>query len=325
MSELYRQDFESRHIASKGLRFQSESDEPVVHLVRGRHNAAFYNRAPDYDPNNQYTQILAELPATAGVPGKNVMIAFAETYDSGPAAYEWPGGVALGSRFSTAGGFGLFSAWILRPEFCATTFERQKEMMWDKTAIRGRIALGNGRLDSPRFEFIEDGFGAVAHELGHALGLPHDQRQDDRDIMGNGFRNLRFNFAAKPDPRRGARFSDDNAHILYTSRYLAPAPVLADRIPPTVELRWADSPKTGDGKVKVMIKTADNEGLRAIAFYSAAQDSVVGGRAPAGKAQEFQQELSVRPPEPGGFRLEAFVADAGGNLTRADLKATVAQ
>ena len=230
MSELYRRDFESRHIASKGLRFQSESDEPVVHLVRGRHNAAFYNRAPDYDPNNQYTQILAELPATAGVPGKNVMIAFAETYDSGPAAYEWPGGVALGSRFSTAGGFGLFSAWILRPEFCATTFERQKEMMWDKTAIRGRIALGNGRLDSPRFEFIEDGFGAVAHELGHAS----DCRTTSGKTIGTSWA-MAFATSALTSPRNQTRgvvrgFLTITRSILYTSRYLAPAPVLADRI-----------------------------------------------------------------------------------------------
>ena len=50
--------------------------------------------------------------------------------------------------------------------------------------------------NSPRYEFVEDAFGAVLHELGHSLGLPHDYR-NRRDIMGSGFRELRWNL----DPR----------------------------------------------------------------------------------------------------------------------------
>jgi hypothetical protein len=285
---------------------------------------AFTTVPPIYDAQNQYSQILSEMPATIGLAGKNVMIVFAETYDPGSAEYEWPGGVALGARFSTAGGFALFSAWILRPEFCTTTIELQKKMMWDTTPISGRVALGNGKPDSARFEFIEDGFGAVAHELGHALGLPHDRRHDDRDIMGNGFRNLRSNFAAEPEPLRSARFSDDNARILYTSRYLAPDPVLTDQTSPTVDLQWTAPLKAGDKTVRVSVKATDNEGLRAITFFSFTEDSVVGGRALTAKAQEFEQKLSVRPLKPGEFRLEALVADAGGNLRRAELEATIA-
>jgi hypothetical protein len=323
VAEVYRQDFKSRRIKSPGLQFESASDQPVVHLVNGKHPARYYNRGPNYDPNNQYRTILAELPQEAGRPNKNVIIAFAETYDDGPAPFEWPGGVALGSRFSTTGGFGLFSAWILRAEFCATTVAKQKKMFWDTTPIRGRIALGNGSINSPRFEFIEDGFGAVAHELGHALGLPHDSRRDDRDIMGNGFRNLRWNFGEKPDPERSARFSDDNARILYTSRYLAAQPVLTDRLPPVAELSWSDAPKAGDRSITIKVKVSDNEGLRAIGFYSDAEGSVIGGRALTGQAQSFEQKLPVKRLEPGSYRLAASVADAGGNLALPELKATI--
>jgi hypothetical protein len=323
VAEVYRQDFEARGIRSKGLRFETRNGQPVVHLIKGRRTAAFYNNAPKYDPQNQWKHIIPEIPPSVGVPGKNVIIVFVETYDSGPARFEWPGGIALGGRFSTEGGVGLFSSWILRPEFCATTVERQKKMLFDATPIKGRTALGHGRPNSPRFEFIEDGFGAVAHELGHALGLPHDKRQDHLYIMGNGFRNLRWNFTPKPDRARRARFSDDNARILYSSRYLASDLVLSDRIPPSVQLRFAGPFEAGATTVKVSVTASDNEGLRAILFFSPAQDSVVGGRALAGKTQTFEQTLTVRPLKAGAYRLEALVTDAGGNLTRAEAKGMV--
>jgi hypothetical protein len=325
VSEVYRQDFEARRIRSKGLRFESRNGQPVVHLIRGRRTAAFYNNAPNYDTQVQFDRILPEVPQSVGLPSKNVIVVFAETYDSGPAKFEWPGGIARGGRFSTEGGVGMMSAWILRPEFCATTVKRQKELLFDSTPIKGRIALGHGRPDSPRLQFIQDGFGAVAHELGHALGLPHDTRQENLYIMGNGFRNLRWNFAAKPDPARRVRFSDDNARILYTSRYLASDLVLSDLVAPTVQLRWAASLKASATTIKVSVNASDNQGLRAILFYSPVQDSVVGGRVLTGKKQAFEQVLSVRPLKPGDFRLEALVADAGGNLTRAEVKGTVGQ
>jgi hypothetical protein len=322
VSELYRQDFESRRIPSKGLRFETNDGSPIVHLIRGARPAAFYNNAPDYDAHMQWKRVIPEIPQKVGSPSKNLIIVFAETYDSGPAKFEWPGGVALGSRSSTEGGVGLFSAWILRPEFCATTIKQQAEMLFDPTPMNGRTAVGHGKMGSPRSQFIQDGFGAIAHELGHALGLPHDHRQDSLDIMGNGFRNLRWNFTGKPDPRR-ARFSDDNARVVYSSRYLAPDFVSGDYSPPTVQLNWIGPLKVGATQVNLSVTASDDEVLRAILFFSPSQDSVVGGRALKGKQQDFQQKLSVAPLRPGSFQIEALVTDVGGNLTRAELKGSV--
>ncbi len=321
VAEIYRQDIEARGIESKGLRFESKGGEPVVHLIHGKRPAAFYNNAPNFDGGNQWKTIPAELPAGTN-PARNVVIVFAETYDPGPAKVEWSGGVALGGNHTTEGGFGLFSAWILRPEFCATTIAKQQEMLFDATPIKGRTAVSGGIVDSPRFKFIQDGFGAVAHELGHALGLPHDNRQP-LNIMGQGFRKMRENFAEKPDPKRRVGFSDDNARILYSSRYLASNLVLSDLVPPTLQLRWVGPLKAGDTTIKVSVTASDNQGLRAILFVSEAQDSVVGGRTLTGKTQTFEQTLSVRPLQPGEYHFFALVADIGGNLTRTDLKGTV--
>ncbi len=331
VSEIYRQDFEARNIRSKGLRFQSRNGQPVVHLIRGRRTAAFYNDAPKYDMQHQFKAILPEIPARVGERGTNVIIVFAETYDSGPADREWPGGAWVGNRFSTEGGVALASAWTLRPELCATTVKQQMQLLFDTTPIEGRTAVySDGRPNSPRFLFIGKAIGAVAHELGHALGAQHDYRHGPLDIMGIGFPKIRWNFTNPPDPERRVRFSEDNARILYTSRYLASDLVLSDRVYPTVSLRWAAPLTVGATTVKVSVTASDNVGLRAIMFFSRDKDPgggcVLGSRALRGKKQAFEQTLSLRRPlQPGLFHLDAYVADAGGNLKRVMLQKTVGE
>lgn len=321
VSELYRQSLAGHGSTKAGLPFQMGGGALVVHLIRGTKPAAFYTGAPSYDVQRQWRSIIPEIPIAVGVPSKHLMIVFAETYDLGPAPFEYPGGVALGARYSSAGGVGIFSAWILRDEFCATTVAAQRAMLFDATPVLGRTALGHGRPDSPRFEFIEDGFGAVAHELGHALGLPHDSRQSARDIMGNGFRNMRWNFADPPQPERTAIFSDDNARLLLSSRHLATDLDTSDDTPPKVDVRIvAAALDRRPAAVTVAVDAADDNGLRALVFYAKHQDSVVGGRRLAGKRQSFSVELAVAPPKSGEVSIEAYVTDMGGNLTRAIAK-----
>jgi hypothetical protein len=318
VSELYRQSLRGRAAAAPALPFQSARGALTVHLVRGAKPAAAYSGAPKYDVYQQLKNIFAEIPAAVGVPDKHLLIVFAETYDSGPAPFEFPGGVALGGRYSSAGGIGLFSAWVLRDDFCAPTIEAQRRMLFDATPVFGRTALGHGKINSPRFEFIEDGFGAVAHELGHALGLPHDSRQDHRDIMGNGFRNMRWNFAAQPAPDKTVFFSEENTALLLSSRYLATDLDRSDDAPPQVSLRIVGAAfDRRPASVTVAVEASDGEGLRAAVFFAKHQDSVVGGRALFGRRQAWTQHLTVEPPKSGAVAIEALITDMGGNVTRA--------
>jgi hypothetical protein len=64
--------------------------------------------------------------------------------------------------------------------------------------------------------------GALAHELGHAFGLPHDFRNDENfygNLMGNGLRGIRGNFHPKEYLQNYTRLSYADALIINRSHY----------------------------------------------------------------------------------------------------------
>jgi hypothetical protein len=300
VTELYLQDLRGKGYRADGLLFETQGGEPAVRLVRGDREAAHYNNAPAYNAVQQWQRLLPEIRAKVGDPQRQVIVVFAETYDSGPAAHNWPGVIARGAYNTADGGLAVFGAHLLRDEFSAPTLEEQRRLMFDRTPVPGRKAFGNP-MNSPRGEFVEDGTGAVAHELGHALGLPHDHRSDQSDVMGNGFRNLKRNMGGS-GPRVG--FSTENARLLMASRYLSKELDLADNEPAGVEV-------TTQGR-SVTVRATDNRGLRALVIVDLAARSVASGRALTGTTQGVTQEI----PGSGPLRLQVIVADAGGNQTR---------
>lgn len=322
-NSVYQEEFRRRHWPDRGLLFEEDaSGEPLVHLIRGKHEAAYYSGAPNYDFHQQYRRLQEEIPAGIGTPSTHLIVAFLETYDVGPHKFEWPGGVALGGRFSADGGLGIFSSWILRDEFCATSIAEQRKLFQDETPIEGRTAHGHGGKNSPRFEFIEDGFGAVIHEVGHALGLPHDQRDDRHYIMGNGFRILRNNFDPATPWDRKARFSDDNARILAASRHLNPKADLGDQEPPTVEAVL--TPTETAGRYRLKLQAADNTALAAALFFDETIQSVTSGSALEGTEVDEIFEVSLKRDEGSQqVKLRVDVADQGGQITTTRVKLDV--
>jgi hypothetical protein len=322
VSDLYRQNLQGRGFRAKDLAFQNQAGKPIVHLIRGRHPAAYYSGAPNYtdeDRQREYRTVVDQIPPAVGSPNKNVIVVFAETYDFAPAPMEWLGAVALGRRFSTTGGVALVSAWILQDMFCATSVEQERKRLFDETPIPGRVAMGNGRPNSPRSQFVADGIGSVAHELGHALGLSHDLRR--LDIMSNGFRRMRANFIYPLQLANGANFSDEAVRFLLTSRYLGADLDFRDNIPPKTTMRIVKARlDTHPASVTVLLQAADDHGLRAVVFYSRNQDSVIGGRALNGMAGTFTQDLEITRPTSGAVQIEAHVTDVGGNPSVASAK-----
>jgi hypothetical protein len=316
VAEFYRQDLRGKGYKTQGLQFETgKTAEPLIHLVKGDREAAFYNNAPRYDANVQWTRLVPEIRAKVGDPQRQIIVVFTETYDEGAAEHLWAGVIARGAYNSAEGGLAIYSAHLLRDDLCAPSVEAQKQLMFDTTPLRGRRAWGH-KMDSPRGEFVEDGMGAVIHELGHALGLPHDRRDDARDVMGNGFRNLRWNFAEqlrKPaQPAKRAAFSEENARLLMSSRYLAEDLQPGDDQPARVEV---STPQVHQGSWVVNVNASDNTGLRAIVFVDRNAGSVVTGKKLTGTKQSLRQTFPRDPKFP-ELQLMVIVTDEGGHQTR---------
>jgi len=225
----------------------------------------------------------------------------------------WPGVMARGAYNNADGGLAIYTSHILKDELCALTVEAQKKLFLDATPVPGRRAFGEPP-NSARGKFAEHGIGAVAHELGHALGLPHDHRDDTADIMGNGFRNLRWNFA--PSSPRRIKFSDDCARLLMSSRYLATDLHARDNQPATVEARLIAK----GGSASISVNASDDTGLRAVAFVDSRSGTVVGGRKLEGKNQKFEQPLPASVIKGGEAAVMVIVTDDGGHQKRVTLK-----
>lgn len=316
VADLYLQDLRAKKYETNGLRFETsdaQDDQPSIQLVHGDRDASHYNNAPAYDANEQWRRLLPEIRAKIGDPRRQVIVVFTETYDNGPAAHLWPGVIARGAYNTADGGLAVFSSHLLQDQFCALTVEAQKKLFFDETPVKGRKAWGQ-RMNSPRGTFAEDGVGAVAHELAHGLGLPHDRRDDIHDIMGNGFRNLRWNFS--PQAARRVRFSDENARLLMSSRYLNPALKLTDTQPPRLD---ASKPQKQRDAWTLSIKATDNQGLRCIVFIDRTAGSIIAGRALTGATQDFDQRLVPIDPKSPDLKLQVILTDNGGHQARTTL------
>ncbi len=323
VADLYREDFRAKKLPATGPDFEFRDGRPLVHLLRSTNTAAWFSGEPEFNGNRQWDHIVPEVERALGSLRTNLYVIFCETYSEGPVKFEWAGGFALGGRTTANGGAGLFSGWILRDEFCATNVARQLGLLDDATPIKGRVANHHRRPDSARFEFIEDGFGAVAHELGHALGLPHDTRQDTQSIMGNGFRYLRHNYLKRfaDQPRVG--FSEEHARFLRFTRFLGEDIDLTDNGEPRFKLSYPTRLKPGATEVPITLDGEDDRALGAFLVFDPQRDTTIGGASLSGKTVKQEFKIPVKPLKAGDLKLRVNFTDRSGNQVTAKVEIKV--
>lgn len=106
--------------------------------------------------------------------------------------------------------------------------------------------------------------GAMAHELGHAFGLPHDSRNDANfhgNLMGNGLRGWRGSFAPDDFPADDVQLSYGAALALSVNRYFNADQPYTDTQVPSLAVDQSGATPLVDGKLQVSFSASDASGL----------------------------------------------------------------
>jgi hypothetical protein len=312
VEELYRSSPSLRRLKLKRLPFERDGDEPRIHLVQADKPASFFNEGWEAHNGVQLKRLSDYVKQKLYDPALRTTLIIPETWETGPADDVWPGHVARAGVISPEGGIAAYSGWILQDKFCATSVAEQRRLFFDKTPVPGRRSFGVPGNNSPVFQFVENGIGGVAHELGHALGLPHDNRNSAVNIMGSGFRNIRFNFDPQSPSSKRAVISVDNGRLLMSSRYLGQDVNVDDYDAPAIEAKMT---RTKTGRILFNIDVTDETELRALVVARFdASTSVLFGKALRGRKQSVRELVDAGINErTTGFRI--MVIDSGGNTT----------
>ena len=319
MEQVFANDLKGKGFQVIGPRFHRQRGKIVVDLIRGQRGSRFYNQNGAWKSNDHADAIFSEVDRLRGNSGRRMTLIFAETYELGDAPLLWAGHIALAVAKPPTGGIAVFSAWILRDEFAASDPAVLRQRFFDQTPIPGRTALGNRVANSPRSDFLEDGIGGAIHELAHMFGLTHHSRGRPNHIMAQGFRNLRWNVGVRSNPRLAATFSDENAAILMTSRFINEAVDRSDHRPPEVAL---DVHRSGK-QLQVTVRCRDETQLARLTLVdvtaASGRELLVSGPL-TGKEQTVRlswDSSTLRGPE---SSLQAIVIDGGGNFTKVTKK-----
>jgi PKD repeat protein len=310
LTDLYRRDLLAKGLPCDGPAFEWEGGALKIRIVNGAKNANQYGGSGQ--SGDAWADINADVDAALGSFSSNFDLVLTENWDPVTATtYYWKGDFALGANWGADGGRGMFSAWILQDAMCATTIAGQVAKLADATPLSGRNTFTMS--NAPLYEFIEDGLGAMAHELGHAFGGPHDHRNGDTCIMGNGFRNLRANYV--PGVLTAlTQFSDETARNLAASRYLRQAADATDTTDPGVLAQAPLRVASGTTSLTITAHAWDDRGLWSVLHYLSAGDSVIAGDAITGTAYAGTRTVQLLTAITAATTLKTTVRDRGGRI-----------
>jgi len=331
-ADFLRADLADKRLETEGLDFVFDGDRPRVELVRGRRPAEWYHgeeaRAEVHghvtnEGDALLWSVYHEVARALGPASRRIYVIFSDTHAAGEPCFRSHGNVARGVQLSRDSGALVVSAWIAGEGWCAPDAYEQLSLFDDRTLVEGCLRPDGTRPRLPVFELVEEAFGSLTHELGHALGLLHDFRTPAEDLMARGTRGFRPGYRGRSAAPPRVWISPQNALFLRRSPYLFDDVDLADTAEPTLEGRLGEA-RAGSQEVPLELVATDDGELAALVFYSPRHDTILAGFEAHGARMEVRRSIPHPTLEPGALEVVAFAVDRGGNraaiLMRGDVR-----
>ncbi len=302
--------------------YETEPDglTPTVHLIR-------VSETDGYIREDIWGHTLSAV-SSAGValwnPGE-VWLLFVEAHVQSPDG-DVVGGVALGASWGSGDDPGVAmlggdALAILRPEFSTDDRPYHGTVLPEIGPYPLQEDISFQWFEGTTFSSVHSSLlGAGMHELGHALGLPHDFRNDNNfhgNLMGNGLRGFRGCTHPGRYSSDFTRLSHVAALVLGRSRYLNEG--RKDAIRPTLSVSTQGTVSLAGGFLPIQFSAFDGSGLAGAMLVW--EGDVVGEMILSGKnaAREFATEYF----DPGVAKNYAVVVfDAEGNRTSQEVSIT---
>lgn len=314
-SEMFTEALKASGAETQGPQFaQDQSGELKVVLVRGPKDARAYSGLPGQESPDHARLVAEAVETELGDTRRYAALIFSETYETGPAGKLFPGVTNVTLARPPFGGRVVVTSWMLQDEFCGASPQELRQLFFDRTPISGRSTFGVNAPNAARGEFMEEAYGAIVHEMGHLFGCWH-HRSAATNIMGGGFRDIRWNVGLKRNSRAQARFSRENAWLLMTSRFLNPLVNRTDNTKPELDVQTTNSREA----IAATLNVRDDKGL---AFACVVDESAADGlimldaQRLSGAEQQLTFRIAKRDLKSQQSRLMFVAVDTGGNFRR---------
>jgi hypothetical protein len=166
--------------------------------------------------------------------------------------------------------------------------------------------------------------GAAAHELGHALGLGHDFRNDnnfDGYLMGNGLRGWRGSRLPELFPADDTQLGQAAATALNVSQYFNASQTVTDTVRPTISIQTSGTVSPVNGLLQVSFTASDSQALAGALLRR--NGETIGELALNGTSVSSQFATAYYTPGQNDT-FEISVYDAQGNRQNANVTINVA-